>query len=139
MNNIVENMIEFLNGIEAPTYFREDILIKHLKLLTKQIYDSGKNKKYTIKIGEKILNFIKNYDNKLAEKFNESVYSNLDYYNKNTKNNDSDNDDNKNYSNNKKLKIDDLHYYEDKEEDEDYEDYEDYEDDKEENDNEDTK
>ena len=34
MNNIVENMIEFLNEIEAPTYFREDILIKHLESLT---------------------------------------------------------------------------------------------------------
>ena len=113
MNNIVENMIEFLNEIEAPEYFKGKSLILYLESLTKQIYDSGKNKKYTIKIGEKILNFIKNYDNKLAVKFNESVYSNLDYYNKN---NDLDNDDNKNYSNNKKLKIDDLHYYEDKEE-----------------------
>lgn len=96
----------------------KDILIPHLESLTKQIYDSGKNKKYTIKIGEKILNFLKNYDDNLAGKFNISVYSNLDYYNKN---NDLDNDDNKNYSNNKKLKIDDLHYYEDKEKDEDYE------------------
>ena len=122
MNNIVENMIEFLNGIEAPTYFREDILIKHLKLLTKQIYDSGKNRKYTIKIGEKILNFIKNYDDNLG-KFNVSDNGNSDYYNKNTEDNDSGNDDDEDpFSNDKKkFKIDDIQYSEDEKEDEDYE------------------
>jgi len=123
MNNIVKNMIEFINEIEVPAYFRrKHILISHFKSLTKQIYDSGKNKKYTIEIGEKILNFFKNYDNNLAG----NVFDNS--------NNDSDDDDDdsNNDSDDEKLKIDDFYS-----EDEDEEDEED--EDSEEDDNEDTK
>jgi len=68
MDNINNNMKNFLKNINNIEKFGIDKINKYFEKFLEKSFDGGSNTYYTKKIGEIILNFFKQYDNSLNKK-----------------------------------------------------------------------